>query len=74
MVFSLSMELTNRETTRLRGGRGGLRCLLPILCEMWKMRKAHIPGTLNDKTKAPIGKKWSYDTLTLKGVIRGERR
>ena len=36
-----------------------------IQCIIWKMRRSPVK-TLTDKTPAPVGKKWSYDTLTLK--------
>ena len=36
-----------------------------IQCIMWKMRRSPVKS-LTDATRAPVGKKWSYDTLTLK--------
>ena len=36
-----------------------------IQCIIWKMRRSPVK-TLTDATRAPIGKKWSYDTLSLK--------
>ena len=36
-----------------------------IQCIIWKMRRSPVK-TLTDATPAPIGKKWSYDTLSLK--------
>ena len=36
-----------------------------IQCIIWKMRRSPVKS-LSDATRAPIGKKWSYDTLTLK--------
>ena len=36
-----------------------------IQCIMWKMRRSPVKP-LTDATRAPIGKKWSYDTLSLK--------
>ena len=36
-----------------------------IQCIIWKMRRSPVKS-LVDATPAPIGKKWSYDTLTLK--------
>eukprot|EP00964_Phaeocystis_antarctica_P018483 scaffold10212_cov101-Phaeocystis_antarctica.AAC.1 len=34
-------------------------------CIVWKMRRAPVKSLI-DATLAPPGKKWSYDTLTLK--------
>ena len=36
-----------------------------IQCIIWKMRRSPVKS-LTDATRAPIGKKWSYDTLSLK--------
>ena len=36
-----------------------------IQCIIWKMRRSPVK-TLTDATRAPVGKKWSYDTLSLK--------
>ena len=62
---------TLAKTKGLRAGvvtKGDIEAFAKLGCQqciIWKMRRAPI-RTLVDATRAPPGKKWSYDTLTLK--------